>query len=73
METIIPIQYEPDREFGSFQYRRFMDYILDKFDLLQVVDDPTTTEPVQVAVTFDGGKISRFVGHVTGGYKLVNK
>jgi hypothetical protein len=24
-------------------------------------------------VTFDGGAISRFVGHVTGGYKLVDK
>jgi hypothetical protein len=73
METIIPIQYEPDRETGSFEYRQFTDYILDKFGLLQLVDDPTTTEPVQVAVTFDGGKISRFVGHVTGGYKLVDK
>jgi hypothetical protein len=30
-------------------------------------------ESVQLAVTFDGGKVSRFLGHVTGGYKLVDK
>jgi hypothetical protein len=73
MDGIIPIQYEADRETGSFDYRQFTDYILSKFGLLQIADDPSTTEPVLVAVTFDGGAISRFVGHVTGGYKLVEK
>jgi hypothetical protein len=33
---------------------------LTKNGLLDIVDDGTTNDPVIVAVTFDGGKISRF-------------
>jgi hypothetical protein len=47
--------------------------MLKKFGLLDLINDPNRTEPVQVAVTFDGGKVSRFLGHVTGGFKLVDK
>lgn len=32
----------------------------------------TFNKPVKVAVTFDGGSVSRFLGHVTGGFKLVD-
>lgn len=46
MEDIIPIKYEADRETGSFDYRQFTDYILSKFGLLDIVDDPNTTNPV---------------------------
>jgi hypothetical protein len=73
MDDIIPIKNETDRETGAFEYRQCADYLLSKFGLLNIIDDPSTTEPVIVAVTFDGGAISRFVGHVTGGYKLVDK
>jgi hypothetical protein len=55
------------------EHRQFTDFILTKFGLLKIIDDTSTTEPVVVAVTFDGGSISQFVGHVTGGYKLVDK
>jgi hypothetical protein len=34
--------------------------MLKKFGLLDLINDPNRTEPVQVAVTFDGGKVSRF-------------
>ena len=34
--------------------------MLTKNVLLDIVDDVTTNDPVIVAVTFDGGKISRF-------------
>jgi hypothetical protein len=47
--------------------------MLSKFGLLDLVNDPTNTDPVKVAVTFDGGKISRFLGHVTEGFKLVDR
>jgi len=40
--------------------------------LLGLVDDVNNTNPVVVAVTFDGGKISRFFFHVTGGFKQVD-
>jgi len=33
----------------------------------------TFNKPVKVAVTFDGGSVSRFLGHVTGGFKLVDR
>jgi hypothetical protein len=49
-----------------------LDYILNKFGLLKIIDNPNTTEPVKVAVIFDGRSISRFLGHVTGGFKLVD-
>jgi hypothetical protein len=45
--------------------------MLQKNGLLEIVDDVNTTNPVIVAVTFDGGKISRFFSHVTGGFKQV--
>lgn len=73
LNEIIPISYEPDRETGTFQYREYVELLLDRFGLLPLINDPSTTEPVQVAVTFDGGKISRFLGHVTGGFKLVDR
>ena len=46
--------------------------MLAKNGLLNMEDDETTTDPVIVAVTFDGRKISRFFSHVTGGFKLVD-
>jgi hypothetical protein len=45
--------------------------MLQKNGLLEIVDDVNTTNPVIVAVTFDGGKISRFFSHVTGGFNQV--
>ena len=69
----IPIHLMQDRETGFFDYRCYTDYILEKFGLLDIIDNPATTDPVMVAVTFDGGSVSRFLGHVTGGFKLVDK
>ena len=46
---------------------------MSKFGLLHLVNDPSTTDPVKVAVTFDGNLISHFLGHMTGGFKLVDK
>ncbi len=46
--------------------------MLQKKGLLKIIDDPNTTSPVIVAVMFDGGKISRFFSHVTGGFKQVD-
>ncbi len=43
-----------------------------KNGLLEIIDDPNTTSPVIVAVMFDGGKISCFFSHVTGGFKQVD-
>ncbi len=40
---------------------------------MEIINDPSTTDPVVVAVTVDGGKISRFFSHVTGGFKQVDK
>jgi hypothetical protein len=38
-----------------------------------MINDPNTRDPVKVSITIDGGKISRFLGHVTGvGFKLVD-
>jgi hypothetical protein len=73
LNDVIPIQLEPTRETGNFDYRLYLDFLLQRFGLLELMNDPSTTEPVQVAVTFDGGKVSRFLGHVTGGFKLVDK
>ncbi len=73
LTEIIPICYAQDCETGWFEYRTFLDYMLTKTGLLDIVDDVNTTEPVILAVTFDGGKIRRFFSHVTGGFKLVNK
>ena len=69
----IPISYEPDRETGKFEYKPYLEFLLSKFGQLDIVNNPSTTDPVKVAVTFDGGKISCFLGYVTGGFKLVDK
>jgi len=47
--------------------------LLNKFGVLEITNDEITMEPVRVAVTFDGGSVSRFLGHVTGGFKLVDR
>ncbi len=73
LNNIIPFHIEPDRETGKFEYRSYLEYLLSQYGLLGIVNDPNTVESVQLAVTFDGGKVSRFLGHVTGGYKLVDK
>jgi len=72
LQDVIPIEYAENRETGWFEYRRFIDYMLQKNGLLEIVDNVNTTSPVVVAVTFDGGKISRFFSHVTGGFKQVD-
>jgi hypothetical protein len=41
--------------------------MLEKKGLLPIINDPNTTNPVIVAVTFDGGEISHFSSHVTSG------
>ncbi len=73
LSEVIPIKYAQDRETGWFEYRKFTEYMLKKNGLMEIIDDPATTEPVIVAVTFDGGKVSRFFSHVTGGFKQVDK
>ncbi len=73
LRNILPIHVEPDQETARFEYRAFTEYVLSKYGLLDIIDDPNTTEPVKVAVTFDGAKISRFLSHVTGGFKLVDR
>jgi len=47
--------------------------MLRKNGLLDSINDAAVTDPVIVAVTFDGGEISRFFSHVTGGFKLVDR
>jgi hypothetical protein len=68
----IPILFESDRETGKFEDCQYLEYMLSKFGLLDIMNDPNTRDPGKVSVTFDGGKISRFLGHVTGGIKLVD-
>ncbi len=72
-EDSLQIKLEAGRETGYFEYHQYTEFILEKYGLLEVINDPDTTVPVNVAVTFDGGSVSRFLGHVTGGYKLVDK
>jgi len=55
LSDLIPISYAQDCETGWFEYRPFLEYILKKTVLLDIIDDDSTTEPVLVAVTFDGG------------------
>jgi hypothetical protein len=64
--------YSEDREAGWFQYHQFLEYMLEKNGLLPIINDPNSTNPVIVAVTFDGGEISRFFSHVTSGFKQVD-
>ncbi len=72
LNEIIPIIEENGRESAKFEYRAYLDYLLSKFGLLNIVQDNATDVPVVVAVTFDGGAISKFVSHVTAGFKLVD-
>ncbi len=51
----------------------FLDYLLSKYGLLDIVQSEDALDPFKVAVTFDGGSVNRFLGHVTGGFKLVDK
>ena len=73
LDDKINIIYEENRETGRFDYHQYLEFLLDKYGVLDLINDPNTTEPLQVAVTFDGAKVSRFLGHVTGGFKLVDK
>lgn len=61
LRDVLPNHIEPDHETGRFDYRRFTEHTLSKYGLLDIIDDPNTTEPVQVAITFDGAKISRYL------------
>ncbi len=72
MQETIPLHLEVGRETGKVECRPYLDYFLNMFGLSVIINDETTMEPVRVAVTFDGGSISRFLGHVTGGFKLVD-
>lgn len=65
LNETIPIIEENGRESAKFEYRAYLDYLLSKFGLLNIVQDNATDVPVVVAVTFDGGAISKFVSHVT--------
>jgi hypothetical protein len=49
-----------------------MEFLLEKCGLLDIINNGDTTEPVKKAVTCDGGSISRFLGHVIGGFTLVD-
>jgi hypothetical protein len=68
-----PIRMEVGRETGLFKYGPYTEYMLEKFGLLDLINDPNTIVPVKVAVTFDGGSVSHFLGHVMGSYKVVDK
>ncbi len=67
LQDVIPTNIDPVRESGAFDYQSYFEHILSKFGLLVIINDPSNTHPVKVAMTFDGGSISRFLGHVTGG------
>jgi hypothetical protein len=73
LQEKIPIIIDNIKESAGFDFKLYLEHILSKFSLLYLVKDPSTLEPVKLAVTFDGGSISRFLGHVTGGFKLVDK
>jgi hypothetical protein len=73
LQDVIPIIIDNVKESAGFEFKLYLEHILSKFGLLDFVNDPSTVEPVKLAVTFDGGSISRFLGHVTGGFKLVDK
>jgi hypothetical protein len=73
LEERLPIRMEVGRETGFFEYHQYTEYMLEEYGLLHLINDPETTVPVKVAVTFDGGSVSRFLGHVMGGYKLVDQ
>jgi len=73
LEDSLPIKLEAGRETGYFEYCQYTELIFEIYGLLEIVNNPNTTDPVNDAVTFDGGSISCFLGHVIGGYKLVDK
>ena len=73
LQELIPMNVDPVNESAGFNFNLYFEHILSKFGLLDLVNDPSTTDPVKVAVTFDGNLISHFLGHVTGGFKLVDK
>ena len=72
MQETLPLHLEVGRKNGKVECRPYLDCLLNMFGLSVIINDKTTMEPVRVAVTFDGGSISRFLGHVTGGFKLVD-
>ncbi len=39
---------------------------------MPIITNEETTNPVIVVVTFEGGTLSKFLSHVTGGFKLVD-
>jgi hypothetical protein len=72
LQNVLPIAIDDNRESGMFDYNLHLEHILSKFGLMDLINDPNNNKPVKVAVTFDGGSVSRFLGHVTGGFKLVD-
>jgi hypothetical protein len=58
VEEIIPLHLEVGRETGGFDYRSYTEFLLDKYGLLDVINNVETTEPIRVAVTFDGRSVS---------------
>jgi hypothetical protein len=71
LDDVIPISQEENWKTAKFDYRAFTDYILTKFGLMPIITNEETINPV-IAVTFDGGTRSKFLSHVTGGFKLVD-
>jgi len=55
------LRLEVGRETGGFDYRSYTEFLLDKYGLLDVVNNVETTEPIRVAVTFDGGRSVDFM------------
>ncbi len=58
LNVMIPIKVEHGRKTAQFEYRQFTDYLLSKYGLLDIIQDQRTTEPVIIAITFDGGGLS---------------
>ncbi len=72
LEETIPLHLEVGRETGYFEYRSYTDYVLKSYGMLHIIDNPDTTEPIRVAVTFDGGSVSRFLGQVASSLWIVD-
>jgi hypothetical protein len=72
LQGALPLHFKAGRETGYFQYHPYVEYFWHKFGLLEINNYAATAEPVRVAVTFDGGSISHFLGYVTGGFNLVD-
>jgi len=43
LESTIPLHLEVGRDTGYFYYQSYFDYILNKFGLLEKIDNPNTT------------------------------